>query len=232
MRQIPLTELDWQLPPGRIIPAELLATQYRQADKKRCAHKEAAAIVNAARRKAESMIRTAHKTCSQMDAEMRRELEQLRQDTLSRCESQWLQTHITHLLQDEALEVAMINSVTDRIHRSMDQVLTTWFDQQPYDKILCARLAKQTEQMASEGALTLHLHPSQQENVRVALGSRFTFVLEPEFSHDHVILASPQLSVAFSLSNHFQQLLTWLRSPQPEAGEQNESIGHHTGDEP
>ncbi|NLS55324.1 type III secretion system stator protein SctL [Hafnia alvei] len=232
MRQIPLTELDWQPPSGRIIPAELLAVVYRQADSKRRAHQDAVAIVNAARRKAESMIRSARKTCSQMNEKTRHELEQLRQDTLSRCESQWLQTHITYLLQDEALERALMHAVSDRIHYSIEQVLTAWFDQQPDDKTLCARLAKQAELMASEGALTLHFHPSQQENVRAALGSRFTLVLEPEFSHDHVILASPQLSVAFSLSNHFQQLLTWLRSPQREAGEQNESIGHHTGDEP
>ena len=219
MCQIPLIEFDWSLPAGRIIPAELLTAQYQQADKKRSADQEAAAIVNAARRKAESMIRAAHKACGQMDDEMRHELVQLRQDILSHCETQWLKTHIMHLLQHEAQEQALINAVSERIHHCIEQVLTAWFDQQPADK-----------QMASEGALTLHLHPSQEENVRAALGTRFTFVLEPEFPHDRVVLASPQLSVAFSLSNHFQQLLTWLHSPQPEIGEQNESIGYHSVD--
>ncbi|TBL51047.1 HrpE/YscL family type III secretion apparatus protein [Obesumbacterium proteus] len=232
MCQIPLIEFDWSLPVGRIIPAELLTAQYQQADNKRSADQEAAAIVNAARRKAESMIRAAHKTCGQMDDEMRHELVQLRQDILSHCESQWLKTHIMHLLQHEAQEQALINAVSERIHHCIEQVLTAWFDQQPSDKTLCERLAKQAEQMSSEGALTLHLHPSQEENVRAALGTRFTFALEPEFPHDRVVLASPQLSVAFSLSKHFQQLLTWLHSPQPEIGEQNESIGYHSVDEP
>ncbi|PFP18073.1 HrpE/YscL family type III secretion apparatus protein, partial [Bacillus sp. AFS073361] len=33
-----------------------------------------------------------------------------------------------------------------------------------------------------------------------------------------------QLSVAFSLEGHFQQLLQWLRPGCPETGEQDESL--------
>lgn len=229
--RIPRIELDWQLRDERIIPAERLETQYQRAAAMRGASHDASSIVNAARRKAVGIIREANKICRQLDADKRHELEMLRRETLSSCEDQWLQTHVTWLLRDEALERTLVKAVSSRIHLSMEQVLTAWFEQQPHDKTLCARLAIQAEQMAAEGALTLHIHPSMQERMRTEFGSRFTLVLEPDFSEDRAVLASPQFSVALSLSNHFQQLLTWLRANGSETGEQDESIGHHAGGE-
>ncbi|AJJ62191.1 type III secretion system stator protein SctL [Yersinia aldovae] len=228
--RIPLTEFDWQPPATRIIPAMLLEAQYRQAKVLNSAEKEAAAIINAARRKAEGIIREAHKTQRQMQTQMRQEQDRIRQETLSRCEAQWLQTHVTALLQDEAREKQVVRAVSARIQRSLEQVLSAWFDQQPIEKTLCGRLARQAEQMACEGALTLHIHPSMQEAMLAEFGARFTLVPEADFTRDRAVLASPQLSVAFSLSNHFQQLLTWLRTVPPETGDLDENSGYHTRD--
>src|SRR5471030_2548124 len=129
-----------------------------------------------------------------MQAEMRREEAKIRQETLSRCEAQWLQSHVISLLQGEALEQQVVKTLLTRIQHSIKQVLSAWFDQQSVDDVLCDRLARQAEQMVNEGALTLHL--------------------EPDFACDRAVLSSCQLSVEFSLSDHFQELLTWLR-PQP-----------------
>ncbi|MEY4475369.1 MAG: hypothetical protein RL248_1136 [Pseudomonadota bacterium] len=222
--RIPLTEFDWQLPTERIIPARLLEAQYRQANALRCAEKDAAGIVNAARRKAEGIVRQVHKARRQMYTEMQQEQERIRQETLSRCEAQWLKTHVTALLQDEVLEQQLIRAVSARIQRSLEQVLCAWFDQQSIENALCGRLARQAEQMASEGALTLSIHPSMQETMIAEFGTRFTLVLESDFTRDHAVLASPRFSVAFSLSNHFQQLLTWLRTVPVETGDVDENI--------
>ncbi|MFP1922626.1 type III secretion system stator protein SctL [Lonsdalea quercina] len=226
MCRIPLTELEWPLPNQRIIPAEQLVLAYQQTEAAKNAHRDAVAIVNAARRKAEKIIQEAHRFRRRTEGEMQEELETLRKTTVDQCETQWLHAHVTRLLADEALEKEVVNAVSNRIHLSLKQVLTAWFEQQPYDTTLCARLARQAEQMAAEGALTLHFHPEHQEKMRAEFGSRFTFVPEPDFPRDHAVLASFQLSVTFSLSNHFQQLLTWLHSPCTDTGEQNESIGY------
>jgi len=222
-RQLPLTELNWQPPAGQIIAAELLAGQYRQATAQAAAEKSAVTILKSARRKAEALIREANKTRHQMHGEMRAEQEQIRQETLCRYEAQWLKTHITSLFEGEALEQQLIAGVSARIHHSIARVLTAWFEQQPLDDLLCARLAKQAGQMATEGALTLHIHPAMQERIIREFGSRFTLVTEPQFPCDRAILASPQLSVAFSLSDHFQQLLAWLRSADPASGVSDEN---------
>ncbi len=224
MCRLPLTELDGPLPDGRMIPAEQLTALLQQTACRRNAELEAKDIVNAARRKAESLIRETKKRCHEMDVDKRRELRVLQRDTLRRWEGRWLRKHVTRLLRDEALEQALVSAVSNRIHHCIAQVLNAWFDQQPQDKALCARLASQAEQMANEGILTLQCHPDLQESMREAFGSRFVLLPDPELPRDSAVLASSQLSVAFSLEGHFQQLLQWLRSTCPQTGEQNESI--------
>jgi len=211
---MPLAELDWEPPAERIISSAVLEAQYRQVQMLNCADKDAATIINAARRKAEKIIREAHKASQNMQAEMRREEAKIRQETLSRCEAQWLQSHVISLLQGEALEQQVVKTLLTRIQHSIKQVLSAWFDQQSVDDVLCDRLARQAEQMVNEGALTLHIHPSMREAMVDEFGTRFTLILEPDFACDRAVLSSCQLSVEFSLSDHFQELLTWLR-PQP-----------------
>lgn len=224
MCRLPLIEFAGPLPGGRIIPAVQLTALLQQDTCVRHADLEAKRIVNAARRKAESLIQEAKKNCREMEASRRRELHALQRDTLRRLKARWLRKHVIRLLGDEALEQALVSAVSGRIHHCIEQVLSAWFDQQPQDKTLCARLALQAEQMANEGVLTLQCHPDLQQSMQEAFGSRFMLLATSELPRDSVVLASSQLSVAFSLEGHFQQLLQWLRPGCPDTGEQDESL--------
>lgn len=224
MCRLPLIELTAPLPGGRIIPAVQLTALLQQAACVRRADLEAKEIVNAARRKAKGLIQEAKKNCREMEASRLREFRALRRDTLRRLEARWLRKHVIRLLHDEVQEQALVSAVSGRIHHCMEQVLSAWFGQQPLDKTLCARLALQAEQMANEGVLTLQCHPDLQQSMQEAFGSRFVLLATPELSRDSMVLASSQLSVAFSLESHFQQLLQWLRPGCPETGEQDESF--------
>ena len=196
----------------------------QQAACVRRADLEAKGIVNAARRKAEGLIQQAKNNCREMEASRRREFSALQRDTLRRLEARWLRKHVIRLLGNEAQEQALVSAVSGRIHHCIEQVLSAWFEQQSPDKTLCARLALQAEQMANEGVLTLKCHPDLQQSMQEAFGSRFVLLAAPELPRDSVVLASSQLSVAFSLEGHFQQLLEWLRPGCPETGEQDESL--------
>lgn len=224
MCRLPLIELAGPLPGGRIIPEVQLTALLQQAACVRRADLEVKGIVNAARRKAEGLIQEAMKNCREIEASRRREFSALQRSTLRRLEARWLRKHVIHLLRDEAQEQALISAVSGRIHHCIEQVLSAWFEQQPQDKTLCARLALQAEQMANEGGLTLHCHPDLQQSMQEAFGSRFVLLAAPELPKDSVVLASSQLSVAFSLEGHFQQLLQWLRPICPDMGEQDESL--------
>lgn len=221
---LPLIELAAPLPGGRIIPALQLTAMLQQAACLRRADLEAKGIVNAARRKAEGLIQQAKKNCREMEASRRHEFRALQRDTLRRLEARWLRKYVIRLLRDEAQEQALVSAVSGRIHHCIEQVLSAWFEQQPLDKMLCARLALQAEQMANEGLLTLQCHPDLQQSMQQAFGSRFKLLATPELSRDSVVLASSQLSVEFSLEDHFHQLLQWLRPDCPETGGQDESI--------
>ncbi|MFP2694232.1 type III secretion system stator protein SctL [Enterobacter ludwigii] len=224
MCRLPLIEFAAPLPGGRIIPAVQLKALLQQAACVHRANLEAKGIVNAARRKAEGLIQQAKKNCREMEAARRREFHALQRDTLRRMEARWLRKRVIRLLDDEAQEQALVSAVSDRIHHCIEQVLNAWFEQQPQDKTLCARLTLQAEQMANEGVLSLQCHPDLLKSMQEAFGSRFVLLAAPEFSKDSVVLASSQLSVAFSLEDHFQQLLQWLRPGGPETGEQDESL--------
>lgn len=224
MCRLPLIELATPLPGGRIIPEEQLTKLLQQVACVHSAGLEAKGIVNAARRKAERLIQEAKKNCREMEASRQREFRSLQRDMLRRLEARWLRKHVIFLLRDEALEQALVSAVSGRIHHCIEQVLSAWFGQQPKDKMLCARLALQAEQMANEGVLTLQCHPDLQPIMRETFGSRFVLLAAPELPRDSVVLASSQLSVAFSLEGHFQQLLQWLRHDCPDSGEQDESL--------
>lgn len=211
MYRVPLIELTVPLPAGRIIPAGQLTELLQQAAGVRHADLEAKGIINAARRKAESILQEAKKNCRETEASRRREFRVWQRDTLRRLEARWLRKHVIRLVRDEALEQALVSAVSDRIHHCIEQVLSAWFGQQPADKTLCARLALQAEQMAGEGVLTLRCHPDLQQSIKEAFGSRFVLLAAPELPPDSVVLASSQLSVTFSPEGHFQQLLQWLR---------------------
>lgn len=224
MCRLPLIELTTTLPRGRIIPAEQLTALLQQADCVLRADLEAQGIVNAALRKAEGIIQEGKKNCREMEASWRHEFRALQRDTLRRLEVRWLRKHVIRLLRDEAQEQALVSAVSGRIHHCIEQVLSAWFEQQPKDKTLCARLALLAEQMANEGVLTLQCHPDLQQSMLEAFGSRFVLLATPQLPRDSVVLASSQLSLAFSLEGHFQQLLQWIRPGCPDTGEQDESL--------
>ncbi|ECX2002000.1 HrpE/YscL family type III secretion apparatus protein [Salmonella enterica subsp. enterica serovar Newport] len=224
MCRLPLIELAAPLPSGRIIPAVQLTELLQQAVCVRSANLEAKGIVNAARRKAERLILEAKKNCREIEASWHRECRALQRDTLRRLEARWLRKHVIRLMRDEVQEQVLVSAVSGRIHHCIEQVLSAWFEQQPLDKTLCARLALQAEQMANEGVLTLQCHPDLQQSMQEAFGSRFVLLATPEFPRDRVVLASSQLSVAFSLEVYFQQLLQWLRPTSPDTGEQDENF--------
>lgn len=224
MYRLPLIELTVPIPEKRIIRAEELTALLQQAAYVRHADLEAKGIINAARRKAERLIKAAEKNCREMEAARRREFSALQRDTLRRLEARWLRKHVIRLLRDEDREQALVSAVSDRIHHCIEQVLSAWFGQQPRDEMLCDRLALQAEQMANEGVLTLRCHPDLLPAVQAAFGSRFVLLAAPELPPDSAVLASSQLSVEFSSEGYFQQLLQWLRPVDSDTGGEDESL--------
>lgn len=225
MYRLPLIELEGALPEGRIIPAEQITALFQQAALTCCAETEAKKIVSAARRKAESIIQDATKKCREMESDKRCELRAIQRGIFRRREARWLRKHVIHLLSNETVEQTLVSAVSGRIHDCIDQVLRAWFGQQPQDETLITQLAQQAEQMANEGILTLRCHPDLLDRMREAFGQRFVLLADHESDRNSVVLSSSQLSVAFSPEVHFQQLLQWVHSACPEAGDQDENTG-------
>ena len=223
MQRLPLIELHGTLPAGRIIPAQQLEALVQQTAEWQDVEQTAASLIRETRQQAAALLRQTRKTCRQMQAKQQQVWEQQQQVILRQCEVQWLQENITRLVQDEQQEQAMVTAVSTRIHHCMEQVLRAWFDQQSPEEALCARLSRQAEEMAGEGMLTLHIHPDRMEGMRDVFASRFVLVPEPDFPVDRAVLSSSRLSVTFSLSDHFQQLLDWLHSAEPAGGVINEN---------
>lgn len=208
--RLPLIELDGQLPGLPVIPAERLNTQLAYAHTLLDAHQEAAVIVKAASRKAEHMIRQARKAQRQMQDEAYTEFSRRRQEILTRCEEQWLARHVVSLCEAASVEQCVVQAVTSRIRLAMGKVLSAWFSQQPVDDLLCARLSQQVEQLAATGCATLQIHPEREARMRDAFGERLAIVCDSQLAVDEAVLTSSQLSVSFSLSRHFQQVLAWI----------------------
>jgi len=218
MQRLPLIELHGTLPAGRIIPAQQLEALVQQTAEWQDVEQTTAALIRKTRQQAAALLRQTRKTCRQMKVEQQWQWEQQQQAMLCQCETQWLQAHITRLVEDEQQEQAMVVAVSTRIHHCMEQVLRAWFDQQSPEEALYARLSRQAEEMAGEGQLTLHIHPEHLEGMRDVFASRFVLVPEPDFPADRAVLSSSRLSVTFSLSDHFRQLLDWLHSAEPANG--------------
>lgn len=213
LRQLPLMELDWQPPASSVVAAALLDNQLEHASALRHAQREASSIIKAACRKAEQIVRHANRQLREQQEAVQLELARSQQAMFERYEVEWLASHVASLRDDDALEQHIIQAVSARIHRSIEQVLTAWFQGQPSDDILCSRLTEQVEKMAQDGALALHIHPEMEAQVRDTFGERLTVGVNSSLARDEAILASAQHSVSFSLSRHFQQLLDWLLAP-------------------
>ncbi|MCW2474988.1 MULTISPECIES: HrpE/YscL family type III secretion apparatus protein [unclassified Symbiopectobacterium] len=208
--RLPLIELDGQLPDFPVIPAERLNTQLAYAHTLRDAHQEAATIVKAASRKAEHMIRQARKAQRQIQNEAYAEFSRRQQEILTRCENQWLARHVVALCEAASVEQCVVQAVTSRIRLAMRNVLSAWFSQQPVDDLLCDRLSQQVAQLAAAGCTTLQIHPEREARMREAFGERLAIACNPQLAVDEAVLTSSQLSVSFSLSRHFQQVLAWI----------------------
>lgn len=208
--RLPLIELDGQLPDFPVIPAERLNTQLAYTHTLLDAHQEAAVIVKVASRKAEQMIRQARKAQRQIQSEAYAEFSRRQQEILTRCEERWLERHVVSLCEAASVEQCVVQAVTSRIRLAMGNVLSAWFSQQPVDDLLCARLSQQVEQLAAMGGATLQIHPEREARMRDAFGERLAIVCDPQLAMDEAVLTSSQLSVSFSLSRHFQQVLAWI----------------------
>lgn len=215
---LPVIEIDCQLPVKRVVDPQWIDSQIEAA----IAHQQASclllSVLNSARRKAEKILRDSYRLQRQQKVELEKEKVLLRQNTLEQMEAEWLAKHVKHLLEDEAVARQWVDQAVNHIHDAIEQVLTAWFDEQPHDRTLCHRLAKQAHAMAKEGALTLRIHPEKLARMREAFGERFTLVADPDFLPDQAELSSPKLSVEFSLSCHFRLLLGWLRQSEPSGG--------------
>lgn len=216
---LPLIEIAPPPPASILIDAGWLHAQIAASYQRQQANHLAVNILNAARRKAEKVMRDVYRWQRQQEADMDIKMARLRKTTLEQTEAEWISAHVTYLLDGEEQHQQWVDDVANSVQNSIEKVLTRWFDEQPRDPTLCHRLAKQAQQMAKEGTLTLRAHPSQLEQLGEAFGERFTLVAEPIFAVDQVELSSARLSVEFSLSRHFQQLLAWLRqSASPPGG--------------
>ncbi|WP_253376719.1 type III secretion system stator protein SctL [unidentified bacterial endosymbiont] len=221
-RKLPVTRTGGMLPEGSVISACEFEAYLFQDRSRLQAAQQADAILVEARRRAAVLLHKTRRKCHQEKEKMRLQQATLQEEIMTRCEGKWREEHITQLRQDEALQQEMVRRVAVSIRRGIQNVLSAWFDQQDLDEVLCRRLARNVEKMAVEGALSLHIHPSVKARVQAEFGERFTLVEEPRFTPDRAALASAQLSVSFSLKDHFYKLLDWLDTP----GECDEDIRH------
>lgn len=210
LNRLPLIEYEGEFPRLPVIPAAMLNDQLAYSRAVCDAHKEAEAIVKAASRKAEQMMRQARKAQKQMQDEAAAEFALHQQEILSRYENRWLERHIVALCDDASVERRVVQAVTSRIRLAMGQVLNAWFSQQSVDDLLCARLTQQVEKLAMVGCATLQVHPEREASIRDALGERVEIACNPQLAQDEAVLTSSQLCVSFSLSRHFQQVLAWI----------------------
>ncbi|MFT8211848.1 MAG: hypothetical protein ACMZI0_17105 [Symbiopectobacterium sp.] len=54
--------------------------------------------------------------------------------------------------------------------------------------------------------------------MRDAFGERLAITCNPQLAEDEAVLTSSQLSVSFSLSRYFHQVLEWIRTENDMAG--------------
>lgn len=220
LSNLPLLELETnqRLPQQNVIEAQWLQSQILLALEKEQDEKQSRSILNAARRKAEKIVRDS--AYSQLKQQKKWEAENaiLRRNMLEQMESEWLAKHVKRLCEEETQHQQYVDQAAEFILNSVEQVLSAWFDQQPIDSTLCHRLAKQAQSMAQEGALRLRIHPQHLALMREHFGDRFTLVEDPDFAPDRAELASMHYSVEFSLSEHFWQLLAWLRKGDDTGG--------------
>lgn len=218
---LPLLELEINQRPGRqkILDPQWLRAQINLCSEKQQDEKASNSLLKSARRKAEKIVRDS--VYAQLKQQKKWEAENaiLRRNLLEQLEGEWLAKHVKCLCDEEARHRLCIDQAADFILRSLEQVLSAWFDQQPIDNTLCHRLAKQAQSMAKEGALTLRIHPEKRALMQEHFGQRFTLVEDPTFTPDRAELSSPHYCVEFSLRNHFCQLLEWLRRGNDPGGD-------------
>lgn len=218
---LPLLELEINQPPGphKILDPQWLRSQINLSIERQQDEKTSNSLLKAARRKAEKIVRDSRYAQLKQQKKWEAENAILRRNLLDNLESEWLAKHVKCLCDEEARHRLCIDQAADFILRSLEQVLSAWFDQQPIDDTLCHRLAKLAQSMAKEGALTLRIHHEKRALMQEHFGQRFTLVEEPTFTPDRAELSSPHYCVEFSLHNHFCQLLGWLRRGNDPGGE-------------
>lgn len=217
--QIAIIDLDCALPADNVISSAIFSSAYQATDIKKRAESVAAGIVNSARRKACAIVREARQQQNALLASTKESQQQIIDETVNRCESQWLKKHVAQLRQWEELEQGLVQSMSFCIKESIKAVLTAWFDEQQVSDVLCDRLTKKVQLLAPLGALTLHIHPDMEKRARREFGDRLTIVTHPDFIPDKAILSSPQISITFSPSRHFQQLIGWLQAEEEQSCE-------------
>ena len=210
---LPLRELEVSHPPGpqKVIDPQWLHLQVIKKIEKEQGEKASLSIINAARRKAEKIVRDS--TWAQLKQQKKMEAENaiFRRSLQEELEKEWLAKHVRRLCDEETAHRQAVERATEFILNSLEQVLQTWFDQQPIDSTLCHRLAKQAKALAKEGVLKLRIHPENLALMQENFGDRFTLITDPTLTADSAELSSANYCVEFSLSNHFRQLLAWLR---------------------
>lgn len=215
---LPLTEINHKLPARNIIESQWITLQLTLFVQEQQANRVSHAIVNAAYRKAEKIIRDVCRYQREQKMEQQQEIARLRKDMLEKMEVEWLEQHVKYLLEDENQFQSLVDQAVYHIKNSIEQVLMSWFEQQSVDSVMCHRLARQAMTMAKEGGLYLHIHPEKEALMRETFGKRFTLIIEPSFSTDQAELSSTRYSVEFSLSRHFNALLKWLRNSEDNRG--------------
>lgn len=208
---LPLITLDVPPPAGSVIPAAWLDLQLQRQAEHTEANQSAETILKAAGRKAQAIVRRARKTERLMLHELDLARERMRDETIKTCEVQWIAAHVKQLQQQQTVEHALIDAVSQRIMACCEHVLSAWCAEQSVDQILLARLTKQVQRMAKSEALTLRIAPHLVEEAAALFADRLSICPDPQLPADRAILSSTLLSVDISLSRHLQHLLAWLR---------------------
>ncbi|BAE74572.1 hypothetical protein SGGMMB4_02908 [Sodalis glossinidius str. 'morsitans'] len=218
-----VTELAGPAPNGPVIAAAWFETRLAREQTLADAERQAVSMLKAARRKAIAILRQAARHQRRIRRELLNERARLEQALLRRRERQWVKRHVSRVLDEAEQERLLIRHAAERIQTSMAQALGAWCGQQPADEQLSARLAQQVVKLASEGTLTLQVHPALVPQMRAAWGEQLTIVAAPHFARTQARLASAHCAVELSLDRHLAHLLAWLRGTAAPAGEADEN---------
>lgn len=178
------------------------------------AHKQAADLLQNADYQA-SEIR--QKAAQLGELEKAQWMRQIREETYHTI----VQEKLTWLVEQQAFEAAIVNSIDWRIREVMVSVLREWVDNQDQLAQLASRLAKLVCERAARSLCKLRLCPTECESVSAQLNQRLNFdsieyIADPALNAGQAVIETEFLRIEFDLNRHWEAVFAALRRMEAE----------------